>query len=95
MAPALRKQPGALAHRKDISMSNLRLDDAAGGDESNPRFPRTQAVLEAARVADLLRTAAGALDGLVADAPNFEPPELRRKLMALRLQTVMMLGGRP
>lgn len=66
---------------------------------TDSRFPRTAVVLEAARVADVLRCAAAALDALASDATSYAPGTLRRRVRALRIETAHILldidGGAP
>jgi hypothetical protein len=52
------------------------------------RFPRVEAVLEAARIADVLRNAAQELDDLATAAPHYELGTLRRKIRGVTLATI-------
>jgi hypothetical protein len=57
------------------------------------RFPRAEAVLEAAAAADMLRRAADALDELAGTAHQVEPGTLRRKLRSVGLEVALNLTG--
>lgn len=70
-----------------------RCRDCGPDDLAGTRFPRTAAVLEAARAADVLRTTAAALDALASDASRYAPDTLRRKARALRVEAANLLLG--
>lgn len=57
------------------------------------RYPRTQAVLECLRTAELLRQAAAELDQLATEAPALEIGALSRRVRAIGGQAVHDLEG--
>ena len=57
------------------------------------RFPRAEAVLEAAAAAVMLRRAADELDQLAGAAHQIEPGTLRRRVRAIGLEVAFNLEG--
>lgn len=57
------------------------------------RFPRAEAVIEAAAAADMLRRAADELDQLAGDAHQIDPGTLRRRVRAVGLEVAFNLEG--
>jgi hypothetical protein len=57
------------------------------------RFPRAEAVIEAATAADMLRRAADELDELAGAAHQLEPGTLRRRVRAIGLEVAFNVQG--
>jgi hypothetical protein len=80
---ALRSRLIRLQGESDSAVRDLRelqteLEALVRGGTAVRRFPRAEAVLEAAAAADMLRRAADALDELAGTAHQVEPGTLRR-----------------
>ena len=57
------------------------------------RFPRAEAVIEAAAAAAMLRKAADELDAIAGTAHQLEPGTLRRRVRAVGLEVAFNLEG--